>query len=394
MSQRFRRTIRSTAPSGLSPVEAFSRTLCDRLNADLLDGKHAADLALAAHVHDAADVTTGQLALARGGSAADLSATGGANQFVRQSSVGGALTVSAIAAADIDELLALADLTDVTAKTGTGTVVVMDGSPTITTPTIASLTNAQHNHQNAAGGGTLDGAAIASGTVAYARQPTGIVASTVAAGDDPRLFINRYRFSQFVARFNSTSTDAYGGGSVSTGGTIASADDSDGIWHSVTTAAAINSLADVVHTSNIRTDWLPDVTVVIKTPSDITNLRMFFGLSTAFPNNDNQASTDSALFRFSTAAGDTAWATNTANGAANTTTTGVAAFAASTVYRLRIQWTSTTSINFYVNDVLVRTETGTVPDTATNMTSIGFVYNLEGVAKNFKWSRFGILQKH
>lgn len=39
------------------------------------------------------------------------------------------------------ETLALADLTDVTAKTGTGTVVVMQGSPTLTTPTITSLTN-------------------------------------------------------------------------------------------------------------------------------------------------------------------------------------------------------------------------------------------------------------
>lgn len=40
---------------------------------------------------------------------------------------------------------------------------------TLTTPTIADLTNATHSHQNAAGGGTLDAAAIASGTLATAR---------------------------------------------------------------------------------------------------------------------------------------------------------------------------------------------------------------------------------
>jgi hypothetical protein len=44
---------------------------------------------------------TGLLGLANGGTHADLSATGGANQFVKQSSAGADLTVSAIASADI-----------------------------------------------------------------------------------------------------------------------------------------------------------------------------------------------------------------------------------------------------------------------------------------------------
>lgn len=54
------------------------------------------------------------------------------------------------------------------ATTGSGNVVLAT-SPTLTTPTIADFTNATHNHQNAAGGGTLDAAAIASGTLAQAR---------------------------------------------------------------------------------------------------------------------------------------------------------------------------------------------------------------------------------
>lgn len=50
------------------------------------------------------------------------------------------------------------------ASSGTG-APLGGTSPTITTPTVASFVNATHTHQNAAGGGTLDGAAIASGTV-------------------------------------------------------------------------------------------------------------------------------------------------------------------------------------------------------------------------------------
>jgi hypothetical protein len=54
-------------------------------------------------------------------------------------------------------------------SSGTG-AVVRDSSPTIVTPTIASFANATHSHQNAAGGGTLDAAAIAAGALAKARQ--------------------------------------------------------------------------------------------------------------------------------------------------------------------------------------------------------------------------------
>jgi len=57
---------------------------------------------------------------------------------------------------------AIAGLSDVSAKTGTGTTVVFAASPTITTPTISSFANAGHDHQDAAGGAQLDhGAAMA-----------------------------------------------------------------------------------------------------------------------------------------------------------------------------------------------------------------------------------------
>jgi hypothetical protein len=67
---------------------------------------------------------------------------------------------------DIDlGAVGLTDLSDVAAKTGTGTTAVMQDSPTLTTPAIGNLSNATHSHQNAAGAGTLDAAAVSSGTL-------------------------------------------------------------------------------------------------------------------------------------------------------------------------------------------------------------------------------------
>src|SRR5512138_929656 len=56
---------------------------------------------------------------------------------------------------------------DVVTLTGVQTLT----NKTLTAPTIASFTNATHSHQSAAGGGTLNAAAIAAGTLNAARLP-------------------------------------------------------------------------------------------------------------------------------------------------------------------------------------------------------------------------------
>ncbi len=73
-------------------------------------------------------ITSGQLALARGGTGADLSATGGANQIVRQNSLGGVFTVSVLAAGDIPNL----DTSKITSGTF-ATARLGSGSPTAST---------------------------------------------------------------------------------------------------------------------------------------------------------------------------------------------------------------------------------------------------------------------
>jgi len=57
---------------------------------------------------DASKITTGQIALARGGTNADLSGTGGTSQVLKQTSVGGSITVGQLAFSDISGQAALA----------------------------------------------------------------------------------------------------------------------------------------------------------------------------------------------------------------------------------------------------------------------------------------------
>ena len=105
-------------------------------------------------------------------------------KFMRQTGDGAASAAPAwdtIVAADIAEILALADLSDVTAKTGTGTTVVMDTSPTVVTPTVASFVNANHNHQDAAGGGVLNAADLSNQTRTRF-IPSGGISGTAALG--------------------------------------------------------------------------------------------------------------------------------------------------------------------------------------------------------------------
>lgn len=63
--------------------------------------------------------------------------------------------------AQMQEVMGALDLSDISAKSGTGTTVLFQDTPTLLTPTIASFANANHSHLNVAGGGTLDhGAAL------------------------------------------------------------------------------------------------------------------------------------------------------------------------------------------------------------------------------------------
>jgi hypothetical protein len=79
-----------------------------------------------------------------------------------------------------------------TTATGTAGSVVLSNSPTIVTPTIASLANAQHNHTNAAGGGQLTIAAHSDVTAWTTFTPTRTASAgtwTVGTVNTARYFV-------------------------------------------------------------------------------------------------------------------------------------------------------------------------------------------------------------
>jgi hypothetical protein len=82
---------------------------------------------LPAHNHVASEITTGVLALARGGTGADLSGTGPG--FLKQAAAGAVVTVAALAAGDLPaHSHTSSQISDATANPTAGTVVLRDAS--------------------------------------------------------------------------------------------------------------------------------------------------------------------------------------------------------------------------------------------------------------------------
>lgn len=102
----------STTPDGSStPVPALTIHAdgsTDLTITDFTDSTHNHQNAAGGGTLNAAAIGSGTLALARGGTNADLSATGGTGKVLKQSTVGGAITVATLSASEIPSLDAAA----------------------------------------------------------------------------------------------------------------------------------------------------------------------------------------------------------------------------------------------------------------------------------------------
>jgi hypothetical protein len=116
---------------------------------------------------DASKITTGALALARGGTGADLSSSGGSGHYLKQTSSGGAVTVGTISSADIPWASPGA-IGSTTASSGAFTTVTTTGNVGIGTMEPRALLHIAKDNSNAASGVT---AALAiSGLTSYTKR--------------------------------------------------------------------------------------------------------------------------------------------------------------------------------------------------------------------------------
>lgn len=150
--------------------------------------------------------------------------------------------------------------------------------------------------------------------------------------------------------------------------------DSDGYWNVYQGTFGAGSKGRFFQGTNYtisRLDWKPIFEATIKTYSDITSSRIFCGLFSATPFGSATPSVHYVAFRYDTGADGTAkWrcVSDNASGSPTVTDSGVT-IAASTRYSLRIEVVSTSSVKFYIDDVLVATHTTTLP---TSTQSLGF----------------------
>lgn len=186
------------------------------------------------------------------------------------------------------------------------------------------------------------------------------------------------------------------GGTLNTNGTTSMSVDTDFHYINYATSTAANTEAglDVNTADDVRLSWLPDVTIQFKTGAagtDVAGIRIFVGLASVTNLNADTGANNMIAFRFSTAAGDTNWMAFTRDnaGGSTATSTGVAV-TANTAYKFRIVATSTTTVDFYINDVLTNSGVAAnLPSLTVSMNMVAQAYNVTaGTARNIKIHRF------
>lgn len=158
------------------------------------------------------------------------------------------------------------------------------------------------------------------------------------------------------------------------------------------TTAAINARGGFAFTHANTTDFLaayrrPYWSMHIKIV-DVADVRIRLGMAHAGTEaSDGAAGTDLyLLFRFSTAAGDTKWQAQVADGSGHlsTTDTGVTV-TANTAYHLEIDWTDASQVVFKINGTAVATISSNLPANTSPLMFVAYLNSLAAAAKSWRW---------
>lgn len=183
-------------------------------------------------------------------------------------------------------------------------------------------------------------------------------------------------------------------------GTCTNADTVSGAYETCTTGTTSGNVAGRITTTNVAfRDWNPRDTIKVLSAATITSMRWWVCYTSADVSGKATPTTEHvAGFRYDTGAGDNtagagstpAWAFVTCDGSTATVTQGVAAFAGSTAYSLRVEMDEANAvIRGYVNDVLVAQHATNRPASATGVLKQWTVTTLTNAARKLSWSWWG-----
>lgn len=125
--------------------------------------------------------------------------------------------------------------------------------------------------------------------------------------------------------------------------------------------ATTNNATGVNKTSLGHWDNRHKATFYIATGPDLTNTRIWVGLSAGSVHTSSVTTNRHAMFRFATDVPDAGWSCSTADDTTESSTASGVAVAADTIYKLTVDHSTAGTCLFYINDVLVVTKTTHLP---------------------------------
>ncbi len=178
--------------------------------------------------------------------------------------------------------------------------------------------------------------------------------------------------------------------------TASTGDDNVAPWvNHVTTTISGNTSGVISAAFNyFRINYNPKLSAFIQTdPTATTTTGIWVGMFSAAPDNNAAPNIHAAAFRYysSTDTGSTWRAVTIAGtGASATVTNTNVAVTTATPYEMYIDCTSGVNCKFYINGVLVATNSATLPASGTTLGYGARITTLAASARNLKWSKISI----
>lgn len=217
----------------------------------------------------------------------------------------------------------------------------------------------------------------------WALVPGSTSASNIGLYSDAHFFIE-YAFPTNSVMRGIGCSDMTSGGSSKTFTNLTG----EGLYQVMTTTTISGQNSSFI-TTNTFIDWSSpfDVTFILHTGSDITNVRYWFGIAAARANSDD-IGTRFIGFRYSTNVPDGGWVGVTNDGSnQSVTATAVAAIASDTRYKLRVRWDGSATASFSVNGGTELSLTTTLPSGTTRVGVVADITTLAAAAKTVNFQR-------